>query len=114
MQSGKQLSVTFLKFHDKLKKKYADIFGKSLKIDGSWDWHWDSNFKWDNDSNRVAFRRCSGDVDKPICPLYSVDISDGKSELTPTLVAENLSMNDKSLLNYIPVGYVTCCYFLLL
>lgn len=98
--TNKQTPIIFVPFDEKYRQ--ASLKG-TRKFEGDWDWHWDNNFTWSEDGKLMAFRRCSGDLDKPACLTFLLDMT-GNGR--PVVVAEDLAQKSLPMQNHVPVGFV--------
>lgn len=67
----------------------------------AWTWHRDGTFRWSPDGRFLAFTRCSGDHDKPICLAFLLDT---KTRGASEIVAEELALN-QPYPRFQPVGF---------
>lgn len=98
--SNKQTPIPFAPFENKYRQATLKPF---FKFEGDWNWHWDNNFTWSQDGKLVAFRRCSGDLDKPACLTLLLDMT---SNRRPVVVADDLVEKSLTIQNHVPVGFV--------
>jgi hypothetical protein len=70
--------------------------------EADWQWFVDGIFQWSTDSKKLAFRRCSGDKDKPTCLVFLHEVD---STMLPIIVGEELALNDRMIPNFYPIGF---------
>jgi Tol biopolymer transport system component len=58
-------------------------------VELDWTWHRDGSFRWSRDGRLLAFTRCSGDQDKPMCLVFLQDVAKTSH---PQLIAEELAL----------------------
>jgi hypothetical protein len=68
-----------------------------------WSWYRDIFFRWSPDTRYLAFSRCSGDHDKPLCLIL---LYDTVKRGDPTLIAEALALQEQVPFPRVhPVGF---------
>lgn len=68
-----------------------------------WGWHQDGYFRWSTGGRFIAFTRCSGDEDKPICLPVVVDAT---TRRPPEFVAVDVALSRPLRPRIRPVGFV--------
>jgi hypothetical protein len=90
--TGRETIVPFVGFPERVRQ---------IAPSENWTWHRDGAFRWSPGGRYLAFTRCSGDPDKPMCLALVIDT---KRRGLPEIVAEDLVLKHRYP-RFQPVGF---------